>query len=304
MEENQAGITALVTAYTRAYHAANETHKIFDDFLAGRLFTPEEHISFRRNIAGLLPFVDPQAAAANPDEQTALLQVMQTYNGSITLSRSRYTEDCLEQPLAEGLGQYVILGAGMDTFAYRHPELTSRLQVFEVDHPVTQAIKRQRLELFRTNLPSNLHLIPINFGEDDLKTALLEAGYVPEKPGFFSWLGVTFYLTLDAIQSTFGKLSELAAPGSSLIFDYMDKDAFDLEKSVKRMQLMQMITRQAGEPMKTGFDLTELEADLKKFGFRLHENLSPAEIEACYFANRDDDYHAFEHVHFARALKV
>lgn len=304
MEETQAGITALITAYTRAYHAMHETHKIFDDFLAGQLFSPEEHISFRRNIAGLLPFVDPQAAAANPDEETALHRVMQTFNSSITISRSRYTEDCLEQAVANGMDQYVILGAGMDTFAFRRPDLTRRLQVFEVDHPVTQAIKHQRLQLLGKEFPSNLHMVPVNFAIDDLKTVLLQAGYNPEKPGFFSWLGVTYYLTRQAIQSTLETLSALTTRGSILIFDYMDSDAFDPQKAASRMQLMQMITRQAGEPMKTGFEPAYLATELKKLDFQTLEDLNPAKIEARYFASRMDEYHAFEHVHFSRTLKV
>jgi methyltransferase (TIGR00027 family) len=303
MQENQASITALITAYTRAYHAAQASPRIFDDFIAGQLFTPEEQITFRRNIVGLLSFVDPQSAAANPDEESALRRVMQTYNGSITLSRSRYTEDCIEQSLENGLEQYVILGAGMDTYACRHPELASRLQIFEVDHPATQAVKQDKLKLLGGGIPSNLRLVPVDFAAGDMEKALVQAGFNPAIPAFFSWLGVTYYLTQDAINTSLAKLSELAAPGSSLVFDYMHPDAFDPKKAAKRMQLMQKITLQVGEPMITALLPEQLTEKLQKFGFLLVENLTPVDIENRYFANRMDDYHAFEHVHFARALK-
>src|SRR5512133_3882807 len=130
MAENQAGVTALITAYARAYHATHDFPKIFDDPLANALFTQEEHTLFDQNLAGLLQLVDPDLAASKPDQATALAKVIQLHNGPITLSRSRYTEDSLEVAVQQGAQQYVILGAGFDTFACRRPELVGRLQVF------------------------------------------------------------------------------------------------------------------------------------------------------------------------------
>src|SRR5690349_19551117 len=113
MEPNRASITALVTAYCRAYHAIHDAPKIFDDFLADQMFTPEEHTAFNHNLAARLQVIDPELAATNPDEPTALARVMQIHHGPITLSRSRYTEDCLELAIdREGIQQYVLLGAG------------------------------------------------------------------------------------------------------------------------------------------------------------------------------------------------
>src|SRR5258708_15780862 len=138
MQEQQNGIPALVTAYSRAYHATHDSPKIFDDSIADQMFTPEEHVLFNQNLAGMLKALNPELAATNPDQATALAWVIQTINGPVTLSRSRYTEDSLEIAVQQGVEQYVILGAGLDTFAFRRPDLAARLQIFELDHPTTQ----------------------------------------------------------------------------------------------------------------------------------------------------------------------
>lgn len=302
MEENQAGITALVTAYARAYHAAHDSPKIFDDFLADALFTQEEQAALDQNMAGLLQMVDPELAASCPDQATALTRVIQIQNGPITLSRSRYCEDSLTEAIQQGAEQYIILGAGFDTFAFRHPELAGRLQIFEVDHPATQAQKRERIARAGWEVPPHLHFVPVDFNWEGFAGALPLSAYDPRKVSFFSWLGVTYYLAREVVKNTLQAIAGLSAPGSQIIFDYMNADAFDPAKSGKRIQLMQGIAKMVGEPMQTGFDPGTLDSKLEGCGLHLVENLSPAEIEARCFQNRVDAYHAFEHVYFAKAI--
>jgi methyltransferase (TIGR00027 family) len=301
MAERQAGITALITAYARAYHATHDSPKIFDDFLIDQIYSAEEHSSFDQSLAGLIEMIDPALAATHPDPETALAAVIQLHNGPVTLSRSRYTEDNLEQALAQGAQQYVILGAGFDTFAFRRPDLVGKLEVFEVDHPVTQAMKRRRVGNAGWALPANLHFAPVDFTQESLTAALGRTPYNPAKLSFISWLGVTFYLAREVVFATLRAIADLAPEGSQVVFDYMDADAFEPEKAGKRVRLMQNIASMVGEPMKSGFDPQTLAGDLESLGFRLVENLGPEEIEARYFQNRTDHYHAFEHVHFARA---
>ena len=301
MDPKRASITALITAYSRAYHATHDTPRIFDDFLIDRMYTPEEHAAFDHNLAERLQVIDPALADTAPDQATALAHVMQTHHGPITLSRSRYTEDCLAQAIEAGVEQYVLLGAGLDTFAFRRPDLSAGLQVFEIDHPATQAMKLARLPMLGMPTPAQLHFIPLDFDTQDLATALGQAGYDRQKKSFFSWLGVTYYLSHQVVFDTLQTIARLAPRNSSVVFDYMDLDAFDPEKVDPRVRLMQAGAEMVGEPMQSGFDPLTLGSELKTLGFDLAENLGPAEIEARYFKGRADNYHAFAQVHFARA---
>lgn len=300
MDVNRASITALITAYCRAYHATHDSPKIFDDFLADQMFTAEEHIAFDQNLAGLLKVINPERAAAQPDQATALACTMQTHNGPITLSRSQYTEDSLAEQIDRGVRQYVILGAGLDTFAFRRTDLLERLHIFEVDHPATQALKHQRLAMLGQPYPPQLHFVPVDFLTERLADVLRASAYDSQVLSFFSWLGVTYYLTREAIFDTLRDVAASAPAGSSIVFDYMAADAFLPGRAAPRIQLMQAIAAQVGEPMQAGFDPLTLAADLGQVGLRLEEDLGPAEIEARYFQQRTDEYHAFEQVHFAR----
>lgn len=302
MAEKQAGLTAIAMAYARAHHATHDSPKIFDDFLANSLFTSEERIRTDQDWANLLQYIAPELAATNPDPATALAWVVQLTNGPITLPRSRYTEDSLEQAIKDGVRQYIILGAGLDTFAYRRPDLSDRLQVFELDHPATQAIKRERSAAAGWEHPTNLHFVPVDFAQESLSEALGRSSYDPTQLSFFNWLGVSFYLTREVVFNTLRSVASAAAQGSTIVFDYLDTDAFIPEKVSKRVQQMQWMAQQLGEPIKSGFDPLTLSANLKQLGLHLDENLDPTAIETRYFQGRSDRYHAVEHFHYARAI--
>ncbi len=301
MEKNKASLTALITAYGRAYHALYDQPKIFDDFLAYRLFTEEERKELEKNLAESLKFFDPERAASCPGQAAALAGYMRMQGCSTTLSRSRYTEDCLEEALQEGVRQYVILGAGIDTFAFRRPDLAGRLEVFEIDHPLTQAFKLSRLEELGWELPGHLHFIPVDFTKETLSETLRQSPYDPRQSSFFSWLGVTLYLTRAEVLATLRAIAGIAPTGSSIVFDYLDTDAFIPGKAAKQVQLMQKIVQRVGEPLKGAFDPAALTTDLAGAGLLLRENLSPSDIEERYFQGRTDGYHAGGHIHFARA---
>jgi methyltransferase (TIGR00027 family) len=301
MQENRVSVTALVTAYARAYHAMYDDPKIFDDFLAPQLFTEQEHVFFRHNVALGLSFYDPELAAQCKDEASALAAVMRLQTAPITLSRSRYTEEKLDQAVAEGAQQYVILGAGLDTFAFRKPEMLNKLQVFEVDHPITQADKRRRIAERGWVEPVALHWIPIDFAKQGFAAALKDSPYDPHKKSFFSWQGVTYYLTREQVFATWRAIADVASAGSSIVFDYMDADAFDPQRASPLVQRVQAMVKTAGEPMKTGFDPSTLVTSLATVGLSLIEALGPSDIQARYFSERTDGYHALEHWRFAWA---
>lgn len=301
LKENQFSLTALMTAYIRGFHSKHDTPKIFDDFLAYQ-FIPEENRTLLEQ--GLMsPAFHPEHAEPISDRTSALAQVIQSMSDPPNiLSRSRYAEDNLATVIGQGFEQYVILGAGFDTFAFRHPELMEQLQVFEVDHPDTKNFKQHCLNELRWDIPKNLHFIPVDFTKESLSVSLAQSSFNPEFKSFFSWLGVTYYLPQDAVLATLRTIADVTPAGSIVVFDYYDTDAFVAEKAAKRVYDGMEIVRRLGEPMITGFDPSTLAVHLKNVGFRLHENLTPANIQERYFQGRTDNYYACEHLHLAYAV--
>ncbi len=302
MNQSQASLTALISAFGRVHHAKNDSNRIFDDSLAEQLFASEELVGVGQMLAGAIGVVDPEAAATKPDGQTALALVMRAQSTPITLSRARYTEDLLEKAVRGGVGQYVILGAGYDTIAHRRLDLMRTLRVFELDHPATQAEKLRRIERAGWAKTEGLEYVAVDLAAESLPDAMGRSTYDPQVPAFFSWLGVTYYLTRETVFGTLRSVASLACAGSMVVFDYVDPDAFDPAKASVRMQRMQFMVQRSGEPLKTGLDPETLASDLGGVGLRLTEELGPASIQARYFEGRDDGYRAFEHVHFAAAV--
>jgi methyltransferase (TIGR00027 family) len=223
------------------------------------------------------------AQRANPELVHSLLQHLRA---SVTM-RSRYTEDELSKAIARGVRQYVILGAGLDSFAYRRRDLAEVLRVFEVDHPATQQWKRARLRELQIELPPNLTFISINFEQQTLTEALQAGGYRPEEPVFFSWLGVIGYLTEEA---TFKTLREVvaAAPGSEIVFGYGVQESLLDEECRQMRALVKAGVAAQGEPILSLFEPTSLAARVKELGFAQVWDFGPEEANAQYFADRVD----------------
>ena len=194
--------TAFAAAAHRAAHQQIENGLIFRDSLA-------------------IPILGPDSAAiihessqkhGQPDAQRKMRMFI--------AMRSRYTEDALDAAVKSGVRQLVVLGAGLDTFAYRSPYAHS-LRVFEVDHSATQAWKRQRLAEAEIPIPDWLTFAPIDFERESLPEGLAAAGFDPTQQTFFTWLGVVPYLTEDAIWTTLSFIAGIPG-GAHVIFDYSD----------------------------------------------------------------------------------
>jgi methyltransferase (TIGR00027 family) len=299
MKENEASFTAMMTAYMRAYHAMHDTPKIFDDSLAYHLIPEEKLALIEQYLTWDKQLTDPESAACS-DQSNTFEPLIQTPNA---LSRARYTEDALEEAVSQGVKQYIILGAGLDTFAFRRPEMMELLEVFEVDHPATQEFKLHRLAELGWEHPAKFHYIPVDFTKENLVAALTRSpSYDPMAKGFFSWLGVTYYLTRDDVFATLRSIKDIAPEGSMVIFDYSDADAFIPEKSSPQMQKKLEFFRKIGEPMITGFNPSTLAEDIASLGFRLNENLSLVDIKGRYFQGLTDGYFAQEYEYVARAV--
>lgn len=218
-------------------------------------------------------FADSLAALLLGDEAETYLRYHREYRDHPLLAgtraqatcRSRFTEDQLALAAARGTAQYVILGAGLDSFACRS-ELAGRLRVFEVDHPATQQRKRALLAAAGLAEPPTLTWVPLDFETDELIASLTAAGLDPAAPAFVSWLGVTMYLTAEAIGATLASLSRLA-PGSELVTDYMlTADLRDAD-GVTYAGLVMPDSERRGEPWLSFFTPEQMTGLLTRHGF-------------------------------------
>ena len=173
-----------------------------------------------------------------------------------------------------------------------------------IDHPATQAHKRQRLAELGWVQPANLHYLPVDFTRQGVADRLAASPFDPSLPVFFSWLGVTYYLPKDVVLDTLREIVLVARSGSSIVFDYLDGEAFVSQKCSPRVQRMLNHVESLGEPMQTGFDPGELSEELSRAGLELVENLCPWDIHNRWFMGRRDHYRACEHVHFVHALVI
>src|SRR6185369_2607030 len=245
--EGQPSQTAMTAAAARAAHLLVDSEpRIFADSLAALLLGDEAETYLRYHREhGDHPLLAGTRAQAT--------------------CRSRFTEDQLALAAARGTAQYVILGAGLDSFACRS-ELAGRLRVFEVDHPATQQRKRALLAAARLAEPPTLTWVPVDFETGELIAALTAAGLDPAAPAFVSWLGVTMYLTAEAIGATLASLSRLA-PGSELVTDYMlTADLRDAD-GVAYADLVMPDSVRRGEPWLSFFTPEQMTGLLTSHGF-------------------------------------
>ncbi|AKJ27582.1 class I SAM-dependent methyltransferase [Caldimonas brevitalea] len=205
------------------------------------------------------------------------------------VARSRITEEALDEAVQRGVRQYVVLGAGLDTFAYRNPYPASALRVFEVDHPATQAWKRQLLADARIPIPESLTFTPVDFEAQAWADALQAAGFRADQPVFFSWLGVTMYLTPAAVRATLRWIVSHAAPGSGVVFDHLVP--FSSLRPVERWtrRLVGLRCALLGEPWRSCFDPRQLAQELLAIGYAEAEALTALEINPRLFRDRGDD---------------
>jgi methyltransferase (TIGR00027 family) len=270
MKENQSSRTALRVAMRRAVHQILDDPKVFHDPLALR-------------IVGL-----GWARRTTPFLKRFLGQAMLSLGRrAFMVARSRYAEDELHRAVQRGVRQYVILGAGLDTFAYRNSYPKDVLRVFEVDHPATQAWKRRRLKEAGIPIPKTLTFSAINFETQNLKDGLCQAGFDACQGTFFSWLGVTQYLTSEAIAATLRFVASLPS-GSGIVFDYhISPFLLNPAQRLAREGLAQRVNL-ADEPFQTCFDPSRLKSSLRAMGFGTVEDVGSEGLNALYFRDRSD----------------
>ena len=299
--DNKASITALMSSFGRAFHAENEAHLVFTDHLAKNLMTAEEYTAVQGYLLSGAQFFEPEIAPAGQEPKELLRRLVNVHIAPSPLCRAAYTENALKIAALTGAKQYVILGAGLDTFAFRETVFLSGRRVFEVDHPLTQADKKERIARAGWTVPDNLTFVPVDFTKDSLTERLSAAGFDPSVKSFFSWLGVTYYLSAEAIDMMLSALSGLCADGGTLVFDYPDEHFFDAPE--KRVQNTIMMAKAGGEPMRSAFSCGALEHLLQKHGFLIDELLTPDDIQKNIIDRDGADMKAFEHVNYCLAVR-
>lgn len=234
-----------------------------------------------------LPILGTRMEAALRDDPFVLNDPLSRGLRASLVVRSRLAEDELARGVAAGLRQYVVLGAGLDTFAYRNVHQALGLRVFEVDHPATQAWKQRSLRDAAIPVPATTTFVPVDFERRTLSEGLAQAGFRLDQPACLAWLGVCVYLTREAVLGTLRFAASLPA-GSSIIFDYAVPATMlnPVERAI-RAHLEQQITEQ-GEPWVSHFEPAELQATLHQLGFQSVHDFGAEELNARYLARRKD----------------
>lgn len=284
MVNERESVTAKICAFVRAWHSNRARQKIYDDYLAYDMLGKEEYDSIYELISSGL---DGSQQFTREDTE----QIISEYFAPIPLSRIHFNESRLAEFAKEkGRIQYVICGAGSDTFAFRNNN--TDIEVFEIDHPNTQRYKLEKIRELEWNIRDNVHYVSVDFEKERMCDKLLAAGFDINKPTFFSILGVTYYLTLDVFTNTINQIAELSALGSEIVFDYPMRTG----EFPHRVSKLEQITEELGEVMRGGYDYNEVSRALYSLGFQIDTYMPPEKIQREYFEDREDGLKAFENV--------
>lgn len=273
MKASQSSATADMCAVARAHHFLFDPDPVFSDPFGAILTSDrwrrilDNPILRRLVIEGLLRPTRPSV-------------------GSL-VGRARYLEDEIELAIDRGVTQYVIVGAGMDSFAIRRRDLLDRVRTFELDHPNTQRVKRARLAQFHP-LPDRVSYVPIDFAKESIASALRESVFDPTQKTLFSWMGVTYYLRDSTVYDALATMGATAHAGCEIIFDYQTRaDASRSHDDLQR-KFMRALTRSVGEPQITAFDDDRLREELATRGLETVDVVTGDRMRALYFSGRSD----------------
>ena len=270
MPQRDASRTALATAYLRAAHQILDAKPfILDDPVAVQLLGEGAEQRIREAAER---YQTPEALALR----------------SHVVLRSRFAEDRLSSAVRRGVSQYVIVGAGFDTFALRQPQWAHCLKVIEVDHLSSQAAKRSRIAEAGMQIPANVVFADIDFEQESLRDGLLRNGVTIAKPTFFSWLGVTMYLTDAAIDATLSSMATFPE-GSEVVLTFLQPPMSDPHASRSGPSRLARRVAESGEPFVSYFDPAMLTEKLFAAGFSSVELLTPEIANSRYFQQRQSD---------------
>lgn len=302
----QSNMTALVSAFARAYHGMHYKVKIYDDPFAKQILTEDEYEQISLHMSKGIAFFKPDFIGT---EEEALQWIVNQQLSPSPLGRAAFNEEKLANAVQIGSAeQYLIIAAGYDSFAYRQPEWGSRLEIFEIDHPKTSADKHKRISAFVDPIPENVHFVAADLTEPAWHKHLLKNGkFDQSKVSFCSLLGISYYLSKQDFATLIRQISLLLPSGSSIVFDYPDEYTFT-DGASERVKKQVAIANAATEKMLASYSYSEIEKLLSDYKFLVFEHLVPEEITAQYFKSYNDanpahPMTAFDHVNYCLAVK-
>lgn len=274
MKAGRSSKTAEAAAALRANHYLHSQEPIFSDPYALELTS----VVWRKLLS--IPVLTNVMNSNLMNRSLGLLTAQ-------VVARSRFTEDLLLQAIENNIQQYVLVGAGLDSFVLRLAEKYPQLKIFEVDHPDTQKAKQAKLQKFGT-VPSNVEFVAIDFEKERLFDALARSSYKQDQAGFFSWLGTTHYLTPQTTLATLENIASFAAPSSEVVMDYSID--FKQLKGIEKYGsfAVSQFTRLLKEPLIGAFNSQDLHQTVLKMGYEVLEDLSGNAITERYFKDRQD----------------
>lgn len=301
----QKSMTALVSAFARAYHQINNQERIFNDSVAKLILSDQEYDQIAGSMTRGINFFNPSFVGTAAE---ALRWIVDNQLSPTPLGRGIFAEKALENSMNLGTEQYLILAAGYDTFGYRQPKWGEKLQIFELDRPVTIQDKQRRLETAGIQIPNNVHFVPSDLTKDDWEDDLLRMTVFDQKKiSFCSLLGISYYLSKEAFETILNKLKRLIPKDSTIAFDYPDEYTFT-DKAGARTKKQLALAGGANEKMLAGYSYSELEKLLSDNGFLISKHLLPNEITKKYFenynkANPSNIITAFDNVNYCLAMR-
>lgn len=297
MIKDKESTTAKICSLCRAFHSLDEAN-IFNDYLAFDLIGKNQISNLKNTVVNCMM----NDKFFQKDINDCISKWLRHYFSPVILPRSTFAEKRLNLFAKKyEKSQYVILGAGLDTFSFRNKN--QNITVFEIDHPNTQLYKKNRLNELNWEIPQNVNFISVDFESENIIKLLENKDFDINLPTFFTILGVTYYISYEVLQNMIKTISELTNTDKEIVMDFPDETTFMTGKNERAKALFE-ITRLMGEKMQGNFSIFEIQNILKSNKFKISKYMNPCEIQHKFFKENKDTQKAYENIHFIAARQT
>lgn len=295
MKEDVDTKMAEIITFARAYHSMHDDFKIFDDYLAKQILDPIRYSEISNQISSYIYMINPlKQLKYKKIRGRALKEMVHRLVAPMVLARDRYIEDLMNELIYENIEQFVIIGAGFDTFGFRKKTWLDKLTVYEINNSLILKNKLNRIKKLGWSVHEKHKFIEADINEKNIYKKLVENGFDKNKRTLFSMLGVTYYFTQDIFTLTLNEIKDISQKGSYIVIDFFNNNLYRcLKKSLKVNGLLKLL-KNLNAPIKTTYSYGQLEKEFIQLGYDIEEYLCKNSIQRRYFKGRDDDYSAFE----------